>query len=74
LIGHEPDPAFAVELAEECRRLLDLLEDSELRSVALGKMEGYTNAEIASQLGRSLPTVERKLRRIRMIWEEASRE
>ena len=36
------------------------------------KLEGYTNEEIAAKMnggeGRSLPTVERKLARIRKIW------
>jgi DNA-binding CsgD family transcriptional regulator len=40
-----------------------------LRDVAVWKMEGYTNEEIAGQLGRSVPTVERKLASIRKIWE-----
>jgi DNA-directed RNA polymerase specialized sigma24 family protein len=69
LIGREPEPQFAAQLAEECRRLLGLLGDGQLRRVALLKMEGYTNQEIADRVGRSLPTVERKLGRIRGIWE-----
>ena len=52
------------------RRLLGLLGDTELRSVAVWKMEGWTNEEIAQQIGRSLPTVERKLRMIRGLWEK----
>jgi DNA-directed RNA polymerase specialized sigma24 family protein len=70
LIGREPDPEFAAQVAEECRRLLDRLEDAELRSVAVWKMEGYSNEEIAARLGRSLATVERKLRLIRGTWEQ----
>jgi DNA-directed RNA polymerase specialized sigma24 family protein len=70
LIGREPDTAFAAQVAEECRRLLGQLEEPELRSVAVWKMEGYTNEEIAALLGRSLPTVERKLARIRRAWEK----
>jgi DNA-directed RNA polymerase specialized sigma24 family protein len=68
LIGEEPDPAFAAEMAEECGRLLGLLQNTTLRSVALSKMEGYTNKEIASRLGVAEPTVERKLARIRATW------
>jgi DNA-directed RNA polymerase specialized sigma24 family protein len=68
LIGEEPDPAFAAEMAEECGRLLGLLQDAILRSVALSKMEGYTNKEIARRLGLAEPTVERKLVRIRATW------
>jgi DNA-binding CsgD family transcriptional regulator len=37
--------------------------------VALWKMEGHTNEEIAAKLQRSAGTVERKLQLIRRIWE-----
>jgi DNA-directed RNA polymerase specialized sigma24 family protein len=63
-----PDPAEAALVAEACRRLLEKLRDAEQRSVALWKMEGYTNAEIAAKLGCVVGTVERKLRVIRSIW------
>lgn len=66
----EPTPAFAAQVAEECRRLLERLDSPELRSVALFKVEGYGNAEIAAQLGCGLRTVERRLRLIRGIWEQ----
>jgi DNA-binding CsgD family transcriptional regulator len=44
------------------------LDSEVLRSVAVWKMEGYSNAEIAAKLGRSECTVERKLNLIRQIW------
>lgn len=64
-----PSPDLAAEMAEECRRLLGRLEDDTLRSVAVWKMEGYTNEEIAEKLACVRRTVERKLRLIRAIWE-----
>lgn len=70
--GPEPTPEFAAEVAEECGRLLELLGDGELRSVAVWKMEGFTNQEIADRLGRSVPTVERKLAAIRVVWERGA--
>jgi DNA-directed RNA polymerase specialized sigma24 family protein len=70
LISREPDPEFAAQVVEQCRCLLERLADAELRSVAVWKMEGYTNAEIAARLGRSLSAVERKLRLIRDSWEK----
>jgi DNA-directed RNA polymerase specialized sigma24 family protein len=70
LIGREPEPAFVAEVAEECRRLLGLLPDPDLRALAVWKMEGYTNDEIARLLDCSAPTVERKLRRIRGTWDK----
>jgi len=68
--GPEPTPAFAAQVAEECRRLLERLDSPELRDVALRKVEGYSNEEIADQLGCGLRTVERRLRLIRGIWEQ----
>jgi len=65
----EPTPEFAVLIAEQCEALLDELRDDSLRRVAVMKMEGYSNREIARSLECSLATVERKLARIRDKWE-----
>ena len=65
-----PPPELVAEVTEECARLLGLLGDGELRQVAIWKMEGYTNEEIAGKLDRSVPTVERKLAAIRTIWQQ----
>jgi DNA-directed RNA polymerase specialized sigma24 family protein len=67
-VGREPNPEFAVMVADECCRLLDSLCDDVLRQIALLRMEGYENAEIAQRLGCGLRTVERKLDLIRKIW------
>ena len=64
----EPTPEAAACVAEECERLLKMLSDPTLRDVALWKMEGYTNAEIAKKIGRVEGTVERKLGIIRETW------
>jgi DNA-directed RNA polymerase specialized sigma24 family protein len=69
VLGREPTPEFAAQVAEECQRLLALLGDRELEEVALAKMEGYTTEEIARRQGRTTRTVERKLRLIRDIWQ-----
>jgi DNA-directed RNA polymerase specialized sigma24 family protein len=68
VVGHEPTPAIAAQMIEECRRLLENLGDDRLRSLALMKMEGFTNSEIAANLGCSRGTIERKLRLIRGLW------
>ena len=68
--GPEPTPAFAAQVAEAYHRLLERLDSPELRSVALCKMEGFSNEEIAARLGCGLRTVERRLRLIRSIWEQ----
>jgi DNA-directed RNA polymerase specialized sigma24 family protein len=68
LIGREPDPALDAEVAEECRRLLGLLDDPDLKQVALWKMEGHTHAEIAAKLPCLPRAVENMVRLIRDIW------
>ena len=70
VIGPEPSPAFAAQVAEEYRRLLRGLGDRELQAVAVWRMEGYTVIEIAEKLGCVTRTVERKLRLIRSIWAQ----
>lgn len=70
--SREPDPAFAAEVADACRRLLAALADEKLRAIALHKLEGFTNEEIATKTRCSLATVERRLRLIRREWEERS--
>jgi DNA-directed RNA polymerase specialized sigma24 family protein len=70
IVGKEPTPEFAAQAAEEAGRLLDSLGDPALRSIAVWKMEGFTNDEIAARLGCATATVERRLRVIRKLWEE----
>ena len=70
VLGSEPTPELAAQVAEECRRLLTCLGDRDLEAVAVGKMEGHTSAEIAAQLGYVPRTVERKLHLIRSIWKQ----
>jgi DNA-directed RNA polymerase specialized sigma24 family protein len=65
---HGPSPEFAATSKQEVRRLFDLLNDDLLRQVAYRKLEGETNAQIAETIGKSVPTVERKLRAIRQLW------
>ena len=69
ILGEEPTPEFACQVAETCRMLLDRLDDEELKKVALYKMEGYSNEEIARAMDCVVRTIERKLARIREKWE-----
>jgi DNA-directed RNA polymerase specialized sigma24 family protein len=55
--------------AEEFQRLMGLLEVEHLRQVAQCKLEGYTNEEIGQRLGLACRSIERKLLRIRQVWE-----
>jgi RNA polymerase sigma factor (sigma-70 family) len=65
----EPTPALAAVMAEEYRLLLERLGDDRLQTVAVAKMEGYSNEELAAKLGCSVSTIERKLRLIRRVWD-----
>jgi RNA polymerase sigma factor (sigma-70 family) len=68
IVDPGPTPEFAAQIFDELRELLGRLGDDSLKSVALAKMEGYTNKQIAERLGCIEQTVERKLRSIRKIW------
>jgi DNA-directed RNA polymerase specialized sigma24 family protein len=68
VVGREPTPAFAAMIADECRHLLESLGDETLRRIALLRMEGYSDPEIAANLGCGLRTVGRKLELIRKVW------
>jgi DNA-directed RNA polymerase specialized sigma24 family protein len=70
LLSREPTPEFAAQVAEESQRLLQSLGDPELVSVALWKMEGFTNEEIAARLGYAPRSIKRKLQLIRSLWGE----
>ena len=67
IAANEPTPGMLAVFNEEYQRLMGAL-DEELQQVARFKLEGYTNAEIASAIGRVERTVERKLDHIRKIW------
>ena len=62
-------PAEDFDLA--CEELLTSLDDGEKQQIALQKLMGYTNAEIARSLNCTTRKVERKLQMIRREWEEA---
>jgi RNA polymerase sigma factor (sigma-70 family) len=63
----DPTPDVAAQLAEEFQALLDRLGSDELRSIAVWRLEGYTNAEIAERLGCAEVSVRRRLKLIRKI-------
>jgi DNA-directed RNA polymerase specialized sigma24 family protein len=69
VVGTEPTPDLVWQMNEAYQRLLGKLGDDELRSIAVWKLEGHTNEEIAGRLGNARATVERRLRVIRRLWE-----
>jgi len=70
LIDSKPTPELAVQISDECDRLLGRLKEDDLRSIALLLVEGYTVDEIAMNLDRSPRTIARKIAQIRDIWSE----
>ena len=64
----DPSPAEAALLNEALERRLAVLEDPELRQIALWRLEGYTNREIADRLDCTERSVERRMERIRSKW------
>ena len=72
VMGDEPTPEFAAQVIEQYERLLGMLGDDSLRSVAVWKMEGLNHDEIAERLDCSRSTVARKLAIIRILWEKES--
>jgi DNA-directed RNA polymerase specialized sigma24 family protein len=62
------DPTVEALMQDACEGLLADLDDDVLRHVALRKLEGFTNEELARELGCAVTSVERKLARIRKIW------
>ena len=58
------------DLAGECEHLLEKLGDDSLRELALLKLEGYTNEEIAQKLDCARRTVQRRLKLIQDIWTQ----
>jgi DNA-directed RNA polymerase specialized sigma24 family protein len=71
IVGNEPTPEFAIQLTEQYEYLLGLLNDDQ-RAIAVAKLDGLSNPQIAKLLNRPLRTVERKLQLIRTIWERVA--
>jgi RNA polymerase sigma factor (sigma-70 family) len=63
-----PSPAEAAVLKEALERRLAALADPDLREIALWRLEGYTNREIAAQRKCTERSIERRLERIRDKW------
>jgi DNA-directed RNA polymerase specialized sigma24 family protein len=70
-LGPEPTPALAALFNEALERRIRRLADPELCQIALQKLEGYTNPELAALHDCTQRTIERKLERIRAKWESA---
>ncbi len=70
LVAPEPTPEWVAIMNERLEMLLSSLRDDTLRTIALRRLEGYSNAEIATELAVSERTIERKLTLIRGDWQK----
>jgi RNA polymerase sigma factor (sigma-70 family) len=69
-LSKEPTPEYTALIEEEYKNLLAALGDQTLEQIAIWRMEGLSNEEIAAELKCAVRTVERKLERIRALWTE----
>lgn len=65
VIGTEPTPEMVMILTESFEQLISHLGDGQLREIAVGKMEGFSNEELADRFQCSERTIERRLNLIR---------
>lgn len=65
-----PPPDTVLILEDQLHELLDALGDPVLKQIAICRMEGLSAGEIALNMGCVVRTVERKIERIRLIWQE----
>ncbi|WP_422923958.1 ECF-type sigma factor [Singulisphaera sp. PoT] len=72
VLSRDPTPAEVAQFADDYYQFLDRLKEPVLRTVALRRLEGRSNQEIAQALNVSTKTVERKLQLIRTIWSQES--
>ena len=70
LADREPGPEFVAAFNDQLSQALGRLDAERTREVALLRLEGFENREIAERLGISLSSVERKLRLIRELWQD----
>ena len=73
IVDTQPTPEFAALVAEQLETRLGMLDDETLQRIALDKLEGYTNEEIAQRRDTSLRSVERRLQLIRRTWDTGGR-
>ena len=68
LIACEPTPHDLNQFEKHCQDLLCQLPDDTYRKIALMRLAGHTDREIAEALKVTVRTIERKLQWIRMKW------
>lgn len=69
-IGSEPTPDLVLMMKESVEQFFSHLGDGQLKDLAGGKLEGYSNAELAKRFDCSERTIERRLHLIREKCEQ----
>ena len=75
LAAIEPSPEMVLAANESCEKLLDSLDESgdkSLKTIAILRVNASPPEEIASRLGCTIRTVQRKLKTIRALWESGN--
>ncbi len=68
LVDRAFTPDYIVVFNDTLRHLLNMLPEENQRSVAIHKITGLSNAQVAQEMNISLRTVERKLSVIQKLW------
>ena len=68
LLADQKTPEFLAMMYEQAERLFAAVDDEHQAKIVTWKLEGYTNEEIAQNLGCSAKTVGRKVQAIREMW------
>lgn len=71
IVSRERSPEIAAQITEQLDVAINSLGNLQLKQLAVLKLEGHTNQEIAQIMECSLTSIERGLRKIRLIWTQS---
>ncbi len=71
-VAEPRDPGVYADIDLFCEELLERLGEDELRTIAILRLMGFSNPEIAEELDCSLRRIERKLQLIKAEWSRPS--
>lgn len=70
VIGDEPSPEMVLMMQESVEQFFSHFGVGQLQELAVAKLEGYSNAELAQRFGCSERTIERRLHLIREKYQQ----
>ena len=71
LPSETPSPEDSIIAEHDVQSFLESLKETVLRGILVKRLEGYTNDEIANNMGMTTRTVERRLATIRRIYSDS---